>query len=180
MYIQHFYAKQNFGFKILKSYYNTVRLKTLQNFSSFEELVAKGIDFGRLLETQLAKPAEDGSRPPSRAASRQGSITSLSSFMTNENNMTFEDPVEEAEMRSVGNVGGWVYKGYFKAGGDCCTIFTVALLCVLSQFAASYGDFFISEWVKWEEKSVSTRILSMPGIIFTLTWNIGSKIRKIC
>ena len=119
-------------------------------------MVAQGVDFGRLLETQLIKSADDtSSLPPSRSTSRQGSVTSVSSFMTNENNLSFEDLQEENEMRSVGTVGSWVYKGYFKAGGNCCVIFMIFFLCVASQFAASAGDYFISMWVKWEEKSVS-------------------------
>ncbi|XP_008214580.1 probable multidrug resistance-associated protein lethal(2)03659 isoform X1 [Nasonia vitripennis] len=122
---------------------------------SFDSLVARGVDFGRLLESQTDKPHADdtGSLPPSRGTSRQGSITSLSSFMTNENNLSFDDPKEEDEMRSSGNVGGWVYKGYFSAGGNCCIIVTIFVLFILAQFFASAGDFFISEWVKMEEKS---------------------------
>ena len=115
--------------------------------------MAKGVDFGRLLETQTAKTEDGGSAPPSRASSRQGSITSLSSFMTNDNNLSYDDPKEVDEQRSSGHVGGWVYKGYFSAGGNCCVIFTIFILCVMAQFFASAGDFFISEWVKMEEKS---------------------------
>ena len=73
--------------------------------------------------------------------------------MTNENNLSFEDPKEEDEMRSSGHVGGWVYKGYFGAGGNCCIIFTIFVLFILAQFFASAGDFFISEWVRMEENS---------------------------
>ncbi|XP_014208188.1 probable multidrug resistance-associated protein lethal(2)03659 [Copidosoma floridanum] len=124
---------------------------------SFDQLVAQGVDFGRLLESQSAKEntkdEAGGSAPVSRSTSRQGSITSLSSFMTNENNLGIGDPQEEEEMRSKGSVGGWVYRGYFGAGGNCCVVFTMFLLCILSQFFASFGDYFISMWVSMEEKS---------------------------
>lgn len=143
-------ATLNHGFKLNYIIYLII-------YSSFDELVQKGVDFGRLLESHAEKTAneDNGSAPPSRATSRQGSITSLSSFMTNENNLSYDDPKEEEEARSSGSVGGWVYKGYFKAAGGCCTIFCVFILFVLSQFFASSGDFFVSEWVKMEENSVS-------------------------
>lgn len=60
-----------------------------------------------------------------------------------------------AEMRSKGNVSGKVYGGYFSAGGNCCVIFTVSILCILTQLAASGGDFFIARWVEIEEHYVS-------------------------
>jgi hypothetical protein len=78
--------------------------------------------------------------------------------MTNENNLSFDEPVEEDEMRSSGHVGSWVYKGYLGAGVNCCVGIVIFVLFVLAQFFASAGDFFISEWVKMEEKSpVSTK-----------------------
>ncbi|XP_011505353.1 PREDICTED: probable multidrug resistance-associated protein lethal(2)03659 [Ceratosolen solmsi marchali] len=139
---------------------------------TFDDLLIQGIDFGRLLETQPLKTYEEsGSAPPSRGTSRQGSITSLSSFMTNENNLSFDDPVEEDEMRSSGHVGSWVYKGYLGAGVNCCVGIIIFILFVLAQFFASAGDFFISEWVKMEEKSPryhggnSTEILDWQGSI---------------
>ena len=55
-------------------------------------------------------------------------------------------------MRTKGNVGGWVYKGYFKAGGNWCVLFTIFLLCAGAQLAASGGDWFIAQWVNMEEK----------------------------
>jgi len=55
-------------------------------------------------------------------------------------------------MRSTGNVSGKVYKGYLRAGGNWCVLFVVTMLCVLTQLAASGGDFFIAEWVGIEEK----------------------------
>lgn len=132
---------------------------------AFNELVAKGIaDFGRLLETQMSKQSDENNlTPPSRAASRQGSIASISSFMTSEKNLSYEDPNEEIEAGSVGTVGGWVYKRYFKAGRNCCAIFTVVLLCVLSQLSASGGDYFISEWVRWEENSIVSIFSENPA-----------------
>lgn len=58
-------------------------------------------------------------------------------------------------MRSSGNVAGKVYGDYFRAGGNWCVIFMVFMLCILSQLAASGGDFFIARWVDIEENYVS-------------------------
>lgn len=64
--------------------------------STYDELGSMGVDFGRLLENQ-AKTDEKSSRPPSapvsRSNSRTASITSLSSFMTNETSKQEPDEV---------------------------------------------------------------------------------------
>lgn len=124
----------------------------IQAEGTYDELGSMGVDFGRLLENQ-AKMDEKSSQPPSapvsRSNSRTASITSLSSFLTNETSK--EEPDEVAEMRTVGNVSGKVYTGYLRAGGNWCVIFIVTMLCVLTQLAASGGDFFISRWVDIEE-----------------------------
>lgn len=60
-------------------------------FSSYDELIAMGMDFGRLLEN----PAEEerpGSVPPSRSNSRNASSTSLSSLKSSATEK--EDPIE--------------------------------------------------------------------------------------
>ncbi|XP_020285395.1 probable multidrug resistance-associated protein lethal(2)03659 isoform X2 [Pseudomyrmex gracilis] len=126
----------------------------IQAEGTYEELGSMGVDFGRLLENK--KETEEkapSSVPVSRSNSRTGSITSLSSFMTNDTSK--EEPEELAEMRSKGNVSGKVYGGYFSAGGNCCVIFMVSMLCILTQLAASGGDFFIARWVEIEEHYVN-------------------------
>lgn len=121
---------------------------------SYDELTRMGIDFGRLAENQAADEEERrvSSGPPSRSNSRNASITSLSSYMSTGTEKL--DPVEVEETRSKGKVSGAVYSGYLKAGGNWCVIFVVILLCILSQLAASGGDFFISQWVNMEERYV--------------------------
>ncbi|XP_033209998.1 probable multidrug resistance-associated protein lethal(2)03659 isoform X2 [Belonocnema kinseyi] len=126
----------------------------IQAEGSFQELGALGVDFGQLLESQAQQVEEQvASVPGSRCTSRQGSITSINSFMANDVAKASIEPEEEAEMRSKGNVGGWVYKGYFKAGGNWCVILTIFLFCTGAQLAASGGDWFIAQWVNMEEKS---------------------------
>lgn len=143
----------------------------IQAEGTYDELGSMGVDFGRLLENQ-AKTDEKSSRPPSapvsRSNSRTASITSLSSFMTNETSK--QEPDEVAEMRTVGNVSGAVYTGYFSAGGNWCVIFMVAMLCILTQLAASGGDFFIARWVDIEENYVNQTdngIVEDPSSPFT-------------
>lgn len=119
---------------------------------SYDELIAMGMDFGRLLEN----PAEEerpGSVPPSRSNSRNASSTSLSSLKSSATEK--EDPTEVAEARTKGKVSGKVYASYFKAGGNWCIVATIAMLCALSQTLASASDFFISQWVNMEEKYVN-------------------------
>lgn len=76
-------------------------------------------------------------------------------------------------MRTVGNVSGKVYTGYLRAGGNWCVIFIVTMLCVLTQLAASGGDFFISRWVDIEENYVS--VIINAKIISELHWGINRK-----
>ncbi|XP_076648686.1 putative multidrug resistance-associated protein lethal(2)03659 isoform X2 [Halictus rubicundus] len=122
---------------------------------SYDELTRMGIDFGRLAENQDPEEEERklSSAPPSRSNSRNASITSLSSYMSTGTEKL--DPVEVEETRSKGKVSGEVYSGYLKAGGNWCIVLIVFLLCVLSQLAASGGDYFISQWVNMEEKFVT-------------------------
>ncbi|KAL0104939.1 hypothetical protein PUN28_016527 [Cardiocondyla obscurior] len=62
-----------------------------------------------------------------------------------------EGSIKVAEMRTVGTISGQVYSNYFRAGGNWCIIFMVSMLCILTQLAASGGDFFIARWVDLEE-----------------------------
>ncbi|XP_050579550.1 probable multidrug resistance-associated protein lethal(2)03659 isoform X2 [Bombus affinis] len=119
---------------------------------SYDELIAMGMDFGRLLEN----PAEEerpGSVPPSRSNSRNASSASLSSLKSSATEK--EDPIEVAEARTKGRVSGKVYASYFKAGGNWCVVATIGMLCVLAQTLASASDLFISQWVNMEEKYVN-------------------------
>ncbi|XP_018350478.1 PREDICTED: probable multidrug resistance-associated protein lethal(2)03659 [Trachymyrmex septentrionalis] len=123
----------------------------IQAEGTYDELGSMGVDFGRLLENQ-AKTDEKSSQPPSITISRSNSRTSISSQSTVMTNDTSKEPYEVAEMRTVGNVSGKVYTDYFRAGGNWCIIFIVAMLCIIAQFAASGSDFFLAQWINIEEK----------------------------
>lgn len=124
----------------------------IQAEGTFKELIDLGIDFGQLLESQTQEETMNTSATENRSISRQGSVSSISSFNPNDT-VKSTDPAEVEEARTKGSIGGWVYGGYFKAGGNYCTIFFVFILCILSQLAASGGDYFISFWVNIEENS---------------------------
>lgn len=86
--------------------------------------------------------------PPFAATSRRPSMhrqTSVQSVNSIEDK-TVEAPVEVEEQKSSGSVGCYVYSSYFKAGGNCCVVFGVVLLFILTQFLASAGDYFITYW----------------------------------
>lgn len=79
--------------------------------STYDELGSMGVDFGRLLENQ-AKMDEKSSQPPSapvsRSNSRTASITSLSSFLTNETSK--EEPDEVILIYSLKFYETWLLK----------------------------------------------------------------------
>lgn len=61
-------------------------------FSSYNELVARGMDFGKLLDDPADEEERSGSGPPSRSNSYNASSTSLSSLKSNATDKT--EPVE--------------------------------------------------------------------------------------
>lgn len=71
--------------------------------------------------------------------SRQGSIRSIQSI---EGNI----PIAVEEQKGSGSVGLKVYMEYFKAGGNCCVIFTLFTLFFFTQILASISDYFITYW----------------------------------
>ncbi|KAG7207731.1 hypothetical protein KM043_009345 [Ampulex compressa] len=145
----------------------------IQAEGTYDELASLGVDFGRLLENQAHSEERTPSAPASRSNSRNASITSLSSFMTNDTGKQ-DEPEEVAEMRTKGSISGKVYAGYFRAGGNWCVIFSVVMLCLIAQLAASGGDFFIAQWVNMEEKFVNE---TASGIV--VDWQ-SSFSRNIC
>lgn len=104
---------------------------------NYRELQDSGLDFAKLLRSD-----DDEEEQEKPALARQSSVTSVVSC----DDKTTETPVEVEEQRSSGKISSAVYKGYLGAGGNCCVIFTMFLLFVLTQFAASGGDYFITYW----------------------------------
>ncbi|XP_014296337.1 probable multidrug resistance-associated protein lethal(2)03659 [Microplitis demolitor] len=154
---------------------------------SYNKLVEMGVDFGRLLDSAPREDAEDMlALSGSRSNSRHASVTSLSSFMTNETTGQAQaEPEEVAEMRTRGSIGGHVYSSYFKAGGNCCLIFMVIVLFVGAQLAASGGDFFVAFWVNLEQDNsnnftFSNLLRNSSGVNIEKTSGISEQDRYIC
>ncbi|XP_058839985.1 ATP-binding cassette sub-family C member 4-like [Topomyia yanbarensis] len=99
---------------------------------------------------------------------RLDSITSLSSEDSSTENKFEEDfkkvtahsesmvlddekQEEEKESQGQGTVKLSVYKTYITAIDSYLWIFFIALFIILAQFATSGVDYFVAEWVNWEE-----------------------------
>lgn len=119
-----------------------MRLKFAINFSgTYNDLQESGLDFANLLEKQSEIAEEvDSEQIEQQKIARQASVRSISS------DKTTEAPVQVEEQKSKGTVAGFVYKAYFKAGGNCCVITILFALFILAQICASAGDYFITYW----------------------------------
>lgn len=91
-------------------------------------------------DTTVVDDIEDEASESKQKMDRQASIRSISS------DKTVEAPLQIEEQKSKGTVAGYVYKAYFKAGGNCCVITTLFAFFILAQIAASAGDYFITYW----------------------------------
>lgn len=62
-----------------------------------------------------------------------------------------EEPINRKEIQAAGAVSFAVYKMFFKAVNSSFFVAIVMLMFVLAQLATSGSDYFVTEWVKWEE-----------------------------
>ncbi|XP_049853309.1 probable multidrug resistance-associated protein lethal(2)03659 isoform X1 [Schistocerca gregaria] len=128
----------------------------IEAMGTYSELQASGLDFASLLKETENEPEED---QLSDDISSLKSIARLSLGSVNSVDETKQqEPVEVAEMRTSGRVGGHVYKGYFSAGGNCCVIFTMFFMFFLAQFAASGADYWLTYWTNVEELRMQKNI----------------------
>lgn len=103
-----------------------------------KELHESGVDITKLLG-EVQKEREEDSQE--RELIRHGSIRSVNSH--DFSNFSQE---EEQEQMNKGSVGAYVYKAYFRAGGNVCLICTLFFIFVLAQLCGSAADYFISYW----------------------------------
>lgn len=68
-------------------------------------------------------------------------------------------PEEEKENQEEGKVSRDVYKKYFKAVKSIPLVIFVLSLRIINQAIASFIDYFVAQWVNWEE-SIATSKLS--------------------
>lgn len=105
---------------------------------NMRELQDSGLDFTKILgEPQRETEEENKDR---ESLLRHGSSKSIHS------NEVSEPTQEVEEQRSGGSVGAYVYKAYFRAGGNFCVIFILFLLFMLAQLFGSAADYFITYW----------------------------------
>lgn len=104
---------------------------------SFKELQQSGLDFTKILGEGENESEDD---TPERELVRQGSSKSIHSHEAS------IIPEEVEEQKSTGSVGSYVYRAYFKAGGNCCIIFMLFFLFIVAQLFGSAADYFISYW----------------------------------
>nr|CAD7200150.1 unnamed protein product [Timema douglasi] len=124
---------------------------------TYYELQATGLNFAKLLEEDHEKEEElkDPVLHPLEPLLKQISFGSPV-CMSLQSASSIDDrskvvPVEVAEEKTTGRVGGDVYAAYLRAGGNCCIVFFLFSMCFLAQFLASCGDYWITKWTNLEE-----------------------------
>ncbi|CAG9837334.1 unnamed protein product [Diabrotica balteata] len=119
---------------------------------SFRELQASGLDFTK----SLGESSEEEETTKESEVMRQLSIKSVAS-------VEVEAPKEIEEQKGTGSIGGYVYRAYFKAGGNCCVIFIFFFLFLLTQIFASASDYYLSYWVNLEQQDSAANLTQSTG-----------------
>ncbi|XP_046746122.1 probable multidrug resistance-associated protein lethal(2)03659 isoform X4 [Diprion similis] len=133
-----------------------------ETFSNYQELLASYPDYEALVGTMGEGDASASERglPNEKGMRRQYSSTSHRSQTPDasgsiDTDMEDEDEENEGldtvEGTSRGTIQGSVFLKYFQAGGSLFIAFTVAVLFIATQVAASLNDMFVSYWVDKEE-----------------------------
>ncbi|KAL9890469.1 probable multidrug resistance-associated protein lethal(2)03659 [Glossina fuscipes] len=119
---------------------------------SYESLRESGLDFAQL----LADPEKDESannttrsRSGSHLVNRQNSESSLCSIA---DSCLEETPQQVQETQEEGQIGFYLYKKYFKAGGGIFMFIVMLTFCIMSQILGSAGDYFLSYWVTKKDR----------------------------
>lgn len=76
-----------------------------------------------------------------------------------------EDPEEEKETQERGTVNFKLYTSYLKSIESLPLVIYVIILKLLSQGVTSYIDYFVAEWVNWEESLTSNETQLMNETI---------------
>ncbi|GAB0093529.1 probable multidrug resistance-associated protein lethal(2)03659 [Sergentomyia squamirostris] len=87
---------------------------------------------------------------------------------------------EEKETQAIGSVRFGVYMDYFKAVQSTFFILFVTVIFIMSQFAISGTDYFVAQWVNWEESIAQTDLPSTPLTVnetSELTTNVTDEVQ---
>lgn len=121
------------------------------------DLVRSGVDFAELLEQDETEEADDDSldRRSRRSSSRSlaSSRQSLDSDHESqaEEELKAADELQKMEATSKGTVKGSVIGNYLKSSGSVMVPVIIGTLFIVTQFSASFADFWVSFWTKQEE-----------------------------
>lgn len=123
---------------------------------SYDSLRETGLDFAQLLAAPSGKEEDDSTDTESFKKSgslykRQSSESSMDSAAADGEP---SEPVINEEKRQKGSIGFEIYKAYCKASGGYTVVFFLMIAFILSQLAASGGDYFLTYWVNKEETRV--------------------------
>ncbi|XP_037050747.1 multidrug resistance-associated protein 4-like isoform X2 [Bradysia coprophila] len=73
--------------------------------------------------------------------------------------MNLNDEVDERkEQHMTGNIQFSTYTKYFRAAHNHTLLISVVILFILTQFALSWSDYFLANWVDWEKR------VAMPAV----------------
>jgi ATP-binding cassette, subfamily C (CFTR/MRP), member 4 len=79
-------------------------------------------------------------------------------IVTPDDDLEYEEQEGEKEGQEVGSVGMRIYKKYFSAVKSLPLVIFVLLLRVGNQAIASFIDFFVAQWVNWEESITTAKL----------------------
>ncbi|XP_030756720.1 probable multidrug resistance-associated protein lethal(2)03659 [Sitophilus oryzae] len=115
----------------------------IQMEGNYKELQSSGLNFSKLLEEYTEEEEEKR-----KAISRQNSELKMMELDESDEE---EEPEISKESQGSGKISGKVYKDYFKAGGNMCSIFILVLGFVLCQAAANGSEYYVTYWVNLEQ-----------------------------
>ncbi|XP_017858861.1 PREDICTED: probable multidrug resistance-associated protein lethal(2)03659 isoform X2 [Drosophila arizonae] len=157
------------------------------DIGTYEHMLKSGQDFAQLLaqrepeeneeeqqgEADVDSAGAGDANEISNSYSRQNSVESRTSLSTMDSSVNDslmagkERPKEVQESRSSDKIGLGMYQKYFTAGCGCLMFLFVIFLCLGTQVMASWGDYFLSYWVK-NSSSSSSDIYYFAAINITL------------
>uniref|UniRef100_A0A1B0DCY7 Uncharacterized protein n=1 Tax=Phlebotomus papatasi TaxID=29031 RepID=A0A1B0DCY7_PHLPP len=124
------------------------------------------------LDSFLAHTPDEAQEPKSPTTERKlNTFNSQIDYYESKDNEELE---EEKEEQAVGSVKWTVYLAFFKFVRNKCMIITTLSLFVLAQLAMTGTDYFVAQWVNWEE---SLNLLNTTG--FNLTDTLFSYLESL-
>ncbi|XP_059612035.1 ATP-binding cassette sub-family C member 4-like [Phlebotomus argentipes] len=119
------------------------------------------------LESILSLAPDESQEPQSPTGERK--LNTFSSQVDYYESKGNEDIEEEKEEQVVGSVKWEIYLSFFKFIKNKCMIVMTLSLFVLAQLAMTGTDYFVAQWVNWEESLnlMNTTGLNLTDTLFT-------------